>query len=121
MPRQSHCRLLPVLARRNVPDKLLLLSVAKACAALGDVRNIKELHNEVIRFGFHSDVSLGNAMVDMMPRQGLEAFREMGLNGDWSETQCSNSFFNPTCLLGVERFEFGKSDSWVCGQTWNGR
>ncbi|KAM1063059.1 hypothetical protein EV1_027042 [Malus domestica] len=96
-------------------------SIAKACAALGDVRNIKELHNEVIRFGFHSDVSLGNAMVDMMPRQGLEAFREMGLNGDWSETQCSNSFFNPTCLLGVERFEFGKSDSWVCGQTWNGR
>ncbi|KAM1156578.1 hypothetical protein FF2_027067 [Malus domestica] len=40
-------------------------SIAKACAALGDVRNIKELHNEVIRFGFHSDVSLGNAMVDM--------------------------------------------------------
>ncbi|KAM1044854.1 hypothetical protein ACFX2I_035816 [Malus domestica] len=56
-----------------------------------------------------------------MPRQGSEAFREMGLNGDKSETQCSNSFFNPTCLLGVERFEFGKSDSWVFGQTWNGR
>ncbi|KAM1244494.1 hypothetical protein ACFX1X_036278 [Malus domestica] len=51
-------------ARRIVPDNLLLLSVAKACAALGDVRNAKELHDDAIRFGFHSDVSLGNAMVD---------------------------------------------------------
>ncbi|KAM1244516.1 hypothetical protein ACFX1X_036302 [Malus domestica] len=104
-------------ARRIVPDNLLLLSVAKACAALGDVRNAKELHDDAIQFGFHSDVSLGNVMVDMfgkckyvdgarrvfdamgvkdvvtwttlcscyvncgMPRQGLDAFREMGLNG----------------------------------------
>ncbi|KAB2601956.1 pentatricopeptide repeat-containing protein [Pyrus ussuriensis x Pyrus communis] len=52
-------------ARQIAPDSLLLLSVAKACAALGDVRNAKELHDETIRFGFHSDVALGNAMVDM--------------------------------------------------------
>ncbi|KAM1792077.1 hypothetical protein ACFX12_035972 [Malus domestica] len=104
-------------ARPVVPDNLLLLSVAKVCAALGDIRNAKELHDDAIGFGFHLDVSLGNAMVDMfgkckyvdgarlvfdamavkdvvswtslcscyvncgMPRQGLEAFREMGLNG----------------------------------------
>ncbi|KAM1032209.1 hypothetical protein ACFX15_035208 [Malus domestica] len=108
----ASCRARPV-----VPDNLLLLSVAKACAALGDIRNAKELHDDAIGFGFHLDVSLGNAMVDMfgkckyvdgarlvfdamavkdvvswtslcscyvncgMPRQGLEAFREMGLNG----------------------------------------
>ncbi|KAB2636820.1 pentatricopeptide repeat-containing protein [Pyrus ussuriensis x Pyrus communis] len=104
-------------AWRIVSDNLLLLSVATACAALGDVRNAKELHDDAIRFRFHTDVSLCNAMVDMfgkckyvdgarwvidamavkdvvswtslcscyvnceMPRQGLEVFREMGLNG----------------------------------------
>ncbi|XP_068319528.1 pentatricopeptide repeat-containing protein At4g25270, chloroplastic-like [Pyrus communis] len=103
-------------ARPVVPDNLLLLSVAKVCAALGDIRNAKELHDDAIGFGFHLDVSLGNAMVAMfgkckyvdgarlvfdamavkdvvswtslcscyvncgMPRQGLEVFREMGLN-----------------------------------------
>ncbi|TQE13596.1 hypothetical protein C1H46_000603 [Malus baccata] len=56
---------LTLRARRIVPDNLLLLSVAKACVALGDVRNAKELHDDAIRFGFHSDVSLGNAMIDM--------------------------------------------------------
>lgn len=104
-------------ARKIAPDSLLLLSVAKACAVLGDLRNARELHNEAIRFGFQSDIALGNAMVDMfgkckyvdgarrvfddmpvkdviswtslcscyvncgLPRQGLVAFREMGLNG----------------------------------------
>ncbi|KAL6206030.1 hypothetical protein ACLB2K_023281 [Fragaria x ananassa] len=104
-------------ARNIAPDNLLLVSVAKACAVLGDLRNATELHNEAIRFGFGLDVSLGNAMVDMfgkckfvdgarrvfdampvkdviswtsicscyvrcgLPRQGLVAFREMGLSG----------------------------------------
>ncbi|KAK9937566.1 hypothetical protein M0R45_014345 [Rubus argutus] len=52
-------------ARKIAPDSLLLLSVAKACAVLGDVRNARELHNEAIRFGFQFDIALGNAMVDM--------------------------------------------------------
>ncbi|KAB2636833.1 pentatricopeptide repeat-containing protein [Pyrus ussuriensis x Pyrus communis] len=33
-------------ARPVVPDNLLLLSVAKACAALGDMGNAKELHDD---------------------------------------------------------------------------
>lgn len=47
------------------PDKLLLLSVAKACASLRDVMNAKRVHEDAIRFGFCSDVLLGNALIDM--------------------------------------------------------
>lgn len=47
------------------PDKLLLLSVTKACASLRDVVNAKRVHEDAIRFGFCSDVMLGNALIDM--------------------------------------------------------
>ncbi|KAL6314433.1 hypothetical protein AAG906_025918 [Vitis piasezkii] len=47
------------------PDKLLLLSVAKACASLRDVMNARRVHEDAIRFGFCSDVLLGNALIDM--------------------------------------------------------
>ncbi|KAL6283266.1 hypothetical protein ACE6H2_014195 [Prunus campanulata] len=116
-PKESIKLYASLRARQIDPDNLLLLSVAKACASLGDLRNAKELHDEAIRFGFHSDIALGNAMVDMfgkckyvdgarqvfddmpakdvvswtslcscyvncgLPRQGLVAFRDMGLNG----------------------------------------
>lgn len=99
------------------PDRLVLLSAAKACATLGNIVKAKEVHDDAIRFGFHSDTLLGNALIDMyakckcvedarrvfdcvplkdviswtslsscyvtcgLPRQGLEAFREMVLNG----------------------------------------
>ncbi|KAJ0015004.1 hypothetical protein Pint_21364 [Pistacia integerrima] len=106
------------LKLRNIrPDKLLILSVAKACALASDLVKAREVHEDAARFGFHSDTLLGNALVDMyakcknvdgarrvfddicikdvvswtsfcrsyvncgLPRQGLEAFREMGLNG----------------------------------------
>ncbi|KDP41925.1 hypothetical protein JCGZ_26943 [Jatropha curcas] len=106
------------LIERNIkPDKLVLLSVAKACAASGDLIKAKEIHEDAIRFGFNKDLLLGNAMIDMygkcncvdgarwvfdglvvkdviswtsmascyvncgMPRQGIFAFRDMGLNG----------------------------------------
>ena len=106
-----------VRAQEIIPDRLVLLSAAKACATLGDIVNAKEVHDDAIRFGFHSDTLLGNALIDMyakckrvedarrvfdgmlvkdviswtslsscyvtygLPRQGLEEFREMMLNG----------------------------------------
>ena len=42
-----------------------LLSAAKACATLGDIVKAKEVHDDAIRFGFHSDTLLGNALIDM--------------------------------------------------------
>lgn len=47
------------------PDKLALLSVAKACATSGDVFKAKEIHEDAIKYGFGSDLLLGNAMIDM--------------------------------------------------------
>uniref|UniRef100_A0A7N2N1F9 Pentatricopeptide repeat-containing protein n=1 Tax=Quercus lobata TaxID=97700 RepID=A0A7N2N1F9_QUELO len=106
-----------VRAQEIIPDRLVLLSAAKACATLGDIVKAKEVHDDAIRFGFHSDTLLGNALIDMyakckcvedarrvfdgmrvkdviswtslsscyvtygLPRQGLEVFREMMLNG----------------------------------------
>ncbi|XP_050232447.1 pentatricopeptide repeat-containing protein At1g20230-like [Mercurialis annua] len=106
-----------LLSRHAKPDKVVLLSVAKACAASGNLVKAKEIHNHAIRFGFNKDLLLGNAFIDMygkcksvdgarcifdnlvvkdvvswtcmvscyvncgMCRQGILAFREMGLNG----------------------------------------
>ncbi|KAL6956571.1 hypothetical protein U1Q18_040653 [Sarracenia purpurea var. burkii] len=47
------------------PDKLLLLSVAKACAASVDINKAKEIHENSIKLGFGSDLVLGNALIDM--------------------------------------------------------
>ncbi|KAF2301614.1 hypothetical protein GH714_028274 [Hevea brasiliensis] len=54
-----------LLGRSIKPDKLLLLSVSKACAASGDVVKAKEIHDDAIRFGFNKDLLLGNALIDM--------------------------------------------------------
>ncbi|GMP28212.1 hypothetical protein CsSME_00003850 [Camellia sinensis var. sinensis] len=52
--------------KRNVqPDKLLLLSVAKACSASMDINKAKKIHEDSIKFGFGSDLLLGNALIDM--------------------------------------------------------
>ncbi|XP_059623751.1 pentatricopeptide repeat-containing protein At1g20230-like [Cornus florida] len=54
------------LRKQNIPlDKLVLLSVVKACATSADVNKAKEIHEDAIRFGFHSDLLLGNALIDM--------------------------------------------------------
>ncbi|KAL1824362.1 hypothetical protein ACET3Z_011140 [Daucus carota] len=52
-------------ARDIQPDKLALLSVAKACASLSEVTKAKEIGNDVKRFGFCGDLFLGNALIDM--------------------------------------------------------
>ncbi|KAI3722548.1 hypothetical protein L2E82_33587 [Cichorium intybus] len=99
------------------PDKFVLLSVVKACATSGDLLQAQRAHKDAVTFGFHHDLLLGNAMIDMFakckhlegaktafnnlqvrdviswtsicscyvscgnPKRGLQAFREMGLDG----------------------------------------
>ncbi|XP_052195254.1 pentatricopeptide repeat-containing protein At1g20230-like [Diospyros lotus] len=54
------------LQKKNIqPDKLLLLSVAKACAASSDLYKAKEINEDAIKFGFGPDLILGNALIDM--------------------------------------------------------
>lgn len=99
------------------PDRFVLLSVVKACTTSGDLIQAQRAHKDAVMFGFHHDLLLGNAMIDMFakckhlegaktafndlhvrdviswtsicscyvscgyPRKGLQAFREMGLDG----------------------------------------
>lgn len=51
--------------RVHSPDRILLLSAAKACAAYADVRVAKEVHDDAVRYGFLSDVTVGNALINM--------------------------------------------------------
>ncbi|XP_074569148.1 putative pentatricopeptide repeat-containing protein At5g52630 [Curcuma longa] len=53
------------------PDRLVLLSVAKACACSLDPVEAKGLHEEAIKFGLASDLLLGNAMIDMYGKCGF--------------------------------------------------
>lgn len=57
--------------KRNIrPDKLLLLSVAKACGTSHDLIKAKEVHEDAITFGCRSDLLLGNALIDMYGKCG---------------------------------------------------
>ncbi|KAI3704686.1 hypothetical protein L1987_74913 [Smallanthus sonchifolius] len=103
--------------REIQPDKLVLLSFVKACATSGDLVEAQKAHKDAVTFGFHRDLLLGNAMIDMFgkckylegakrvfnelqfrdviswtsmcscyvscgkPGNGLQAFREMVLDG----------------------------------------
>ncbi|CAN4081605.1 unnamed protein product [Withania somnifera] len=51
--------------RKVLPDQLALLSVTKACAALGNLMKAKRIREDVIRYGYESDLLLGNAMINM--------------------------------------------------------
>ncbi|XP_073005565.1 pentatricopeptide repeat-containing protein At2g29760, chloroplastic-like [Typha latifolia] len=64
------------------PDRLVLLSVAKACACAVDLVNAKEIHQEVNNFGFRSDLLLSNVVIDMYGKCGFsegarEVFKEL--------------------------------------------
>ncbi|KAJ4960326.1 hypothetical protein NE237_020236 [Protea cynaroides] len=63
---QESLKLYAELQRWNVkPDELVLLSAIKACAASADLIKAKEIHEDAIRYGFCSDLVLGNALIDM--------------------------------------------------------
>ncbi|KAM7506945.1 hypothetical protein LguiA_017398 [Lonicera macranthoides] len=60
------------------PDKFVLLSVAKACATSRDLIKANEIREDVIKYGFRSDLLLGNALVDMYGKcRNLEGARKV--------------------------------------------
>lgn len=64
--------------RNFEPDKFVLLSVAKACATSRDLIKANEIREDVIKYGFHSDLLLGNALVDMYGKcKNLEGARKV--------------------------------------------
>ncbi|KAL2895466.1 hypothetical protein RDABS01_011375, partial [Bienertia sinuspersici] len=52
-------------AGSQLPDRILLFSAAKACAAYTDLTTAKQIHEDAVRFRFLSDPTLGNALIDM--------------------------------------------------------
>ncbi|GAB4848910.1 hypothetical protein Ancab_003722 [Ancistrocladus abbreviatus] len=105
--------------QRIQPDKLLLLSIAKACAASRDLTEAKKIHEDAIVFGFHTDISLGNALVDMYGKckchQGAQrVFSRLPVRDVISWTSLLACYVNcglPMQALGVLR-EMGLSGLW---------
>eukprot|EP01018_Ginkgo_biloba_P032084 Gb_05882 [translate_table: standard] len=52
------------------PDQFTFASVLSACANLVALEQGKEIHEEIIRSGFQSDVIVGNALVDLYAKCG---------------------------------------------------
>eukprot|EP01018_Ginkgo_biloba_P001343 Gb_25869 [translate_table: standard] len=53
------------------PNSKTFVSVLPACAGLTDLEQGNAIHEEVIRIGCQSDVSVGNALVDMYAKCGV--------------------------------------------------
>eukprot|EP01018_Ginkgo_biloba_P008707 Gb_07635 [translate_table: standard] len=56
------------------PDSVTLVSILPACAHLATLQHGKEIHAYVMRNGFESDVSVGNALIDMYAKCGSIEF-----------------------------------------------
>eukprot|EP01018_Ginkgo_biloba_P008781 Gb_27830 [translate_table: standard] len=52
------------------PDTFIFTSILKACANLTDFRQGREIHSDIVRIGYESDVFVGNALVDMYAKCG---------------------------------------------------
>eukprot|EP01018_Ginkgo_biloba_P025793 Gb_04079 [translate_table: standard] len=52
------------------PDKFTFPVVLKACAGLLALEQGKEIHYHIVRYGFESDVYVGNALIDMYAKCG---------------------------------------------------
>eukprot|EP01018_Ginkgo_biloba_P019081 Gb_13190 [translate_table: standard] len=60
------------------PDSFTFASVLPACADLAALEKGMEIHEEIIRYGFQSDVFVGNALVDMYAKCGsIEKARDL--------------------------------------------
>ncbi|KAK1300762.1 Pentatricopeptide repeat-containing protein [Acorus calamus] len=80
LPRES-VRLYDELRKKRIkPDKFVLLSAAKACAAAVDLAKARDVHKDAVEYGFGSDLVLGNALIDMYGKCGSheEARRVFG-------------------------------------------
>ncbi|KAK9161833.1 hypothetical protein Syun_008174 [Stephania yunnanensis] len=99
LPRKS-IELYTQLRNRSIePDKLVLLTVAKACAVLSDVVKAKEIHEDAVKFGFSSDLTLCNAFIDMYGKcrhcQGARnVFNDMPVKDVISWTSMSACYVN---------------------------
>lgn len=85
--------------RKVLPDQLALLSVTKACATLGNLIKAKGIHQDVIRYGYHSDLLLGNALIDMYGkckyiRGAKEVFDNLSAKDVISWTSMSSCYVN---------------------------
>ncbi|KAJ7513567.1 hypothetical protein O6H91_23G004900 [Diphasiastrum complanatum] len=52
------------------PDKVLFVVVLKACASLAGLEQGRQLHSEIIKRGFQSDVVVGSTLVNMYAKCG---------------------------------------------------
>lgn len=52
------------------PNQFTFASVVSACANLATLENGRELHGQLLRSGFHSNVFVGNALLDMYSKCG---------------------------------------------------
>ncbi|KAJ7540073.1 hypothetical protein O6H91_10G000700 [Diphasiastrum complanatum] len=60
------------------PDKVLFVVVLKACASLAGLEQGRQLHSEIIKRGFQSDVVVGSTLVNMYAKCGCtEDAREL--------------------------------------------
>lgn len=67
------------------PDQVMLLSVAKACASLGDLDLARDVHDDTVHFRMCGEGFVGNALIDMYAKckcvEGAgQIFREMPLS-----------------------------------------
>ncbi|KAJ7527393.1 hypothetical protein O6H91_16G051800 [Diphasiastrum complanatum] len=65
------------------PDKVLFVVALKACATLAGLEQGRQLHSDIIKRGFQSDVIVGNTLVKMYAKCGCtedarELFNNMG-------------------------------------------
>ncbi|KAF6155760.1 hypothetical protein GIB67_007407 [Kingdonia uniflora] len=97
---QESIKLYDELRRNNVePDKLVLLSVAKACAVSRDLEKAKGVHEDAVRYGFGSDMLVGNVLIDMYGKcrfvNGAQrVFDGLGLKDVISWTSLSGCYVN---------------------------
>ncbi|KAJ7551523.1 hypothetical protein O6H91_06G018700 [Diphasiastrum complanatum] len=52
------------------PDKVAFVVVLKACARIAALEHGKQLHSDIIKSGFESEVVIGNALIDMYAKCG---------------------------------------------------
>ncbi|KAJ7517631.1 hypothetical protein O6H91_21G032400 [Diphasiastrum complanatum] len=63
------------------PDKVAFLVVLKACARIAALEQGKQLHSDIVRSGFESNVTVGNSLVDLYAKCGcIENARQVFAN-----------------------------------------
>ena len=60
-----------VQSKGITPNKIIYICVLKACTDVRDSQQGKVLHDQIVRSGFESDVTIANTLVDMYAKCGL--------------------------------------------------